>query len=175
LVYIFPIFLRFSTEFTRISKTHKLFEIHFCDQAPDSFDSSRRYPRFTQNTPRRRRKTQLGPRGPPVAVLIGIRRGQRCSWTGKGRRGILGSPELDLCAWLGKKGCRRGWTAAPSGGRRGSGCSSEKTGASGTQGARGARVVQGRGAKDVAGLCECIEGTPQWRRRARRSDNGMRE
>jgi hypothetical protein len=35
--------------------------------------------------------------------------------------------------------------------------------------------VQGRGAKDVPGLRECIEGTPQWRRRARRSDNGVRE
>jgi hypothetical protein len=73
-------------EFTRISKTHVVFEIHFWDQAPDSFDSSRRYPRFTQNTPRRRRETQVGPRpwgGGSGQNLASRRRG----WPGKGRGG----------------------------------------------------------------------------------------
>jgi hypothetical protein len=35
--------------------------------------------------------------------------------------------------------------------------------------------VQGRGAKDVAGLRECTEGTSQRRQRARQSGNGVRE
>jgi hypothetical protein len=33
----FLIFLRFSTQFTRISKTHVLLEIHFCNPTPEIF------------------------------------------------------------------------------------------------------------------------------------------
>jgi hypothetical protein len=62
-------FSKFSTIFYGFYKNQQnTFEIYFCDQALDSFDSSRRYPRFTQNTPRRRRGTQLGPRAMGAAV-----------------------------------------------------------------------------------------------------------
>jgi hypothetical protein len=91
-------------DFTRISKTHILFEIHFCDQAPDSFDSSRRYPRFTQNTPRRRREMQLGPRAMGVAVPAKIPARSSPGRVGEGWRMVRGLPRAGLWSRLGRRG-----------------------------------------------------------------------
>jgi hypothetical protein len=82
-------------------------------------------PCFALKTLERTREMHLGPRGRPAAVRPQIRRGLAGVRPGKSRGRAQGLPWFDLCAWLGEKDCRRGWTAAPGGDRRWSSCSGE--------------------------------------------------
>jgi hypothetical protein len=94
---------------------------------------------------------------------------------GEGVEGMWSSPRLGFgwsCGWQGR---RWGHAAATGGASRWNRRFGEKTGAVGSQKARGARVLQGRGARDVAALRDCPEGTARQRRRARRGGNGVRE
>jgi hypothetical protein len=95
------IFLRFSTEFTRISKTHVLFENLSFAQAPGKFFSFTLMPLVRAKLPGKKWRDAIGSLGEPVAVLAGIRRLRRGFWPGRMWRRYRGSPWLGLRAVLG--------------------------------------------------------------------------
>jgi hypothetical protein len=73
-------FLRFSRDFTRTSKTHKLFKIRTFSQAHGSFLG----PYLALKTLERKGAKQLGPRPWTPAVQSEFRRGPAGAWPGSG-------------------------------------------------------------------------------------------
>jgi hypothetical protein len=98
----FLIFVRFSTEFTKISKAHVLVEIHFCNSTPDSFRFLTSRSLLCTQDPGKNRDDAIGSLGRTAAVRPQIRRGLAGVRPGESRGGF------DSWAWLGERGCRRG-------------------------------------------------------------------
>jgi hypothetical protein len=119
------IFLWLFMDFQSFSKSPLLFEIRFYRQAPGSFSSSQRYPRFTQNTLGITGGLQCGPWEAGTARLAGIWRVRRRPWPGNGAEGNRGSPWLGFSqSWV-RYGRRWGPAAATTNGSRWSSCSGE--------------------------------------------------
>jgi hypothetical protein len=114
----FLIFLQFSTEFTRISKTAILFEIHFCTQDPGKFRDLTNMPLLCGSALRKSSHLAMWPLGAVADAGGAIPASSSPGLAGEGGRLTRGSPENVLWARLVEKGYRPGWFAAPGGGRR---------------------------------------------------------
>jgi hypothetical protein len=102
--------LWFSTEFTRFSKSHVLFEIHFCDTAPRSLRFLQKYPQFALRPSGRIGTLQCSPRAPASGGPAKFRwtGGRDRSGTGGGRlEGSLGSISAEVWSGGGAGGVAR--------------------------------------------------------------------
>jgi hypothetical protein len=134
-----------------IAKCTLLFENHFARRSLKSFRFSRIRPWFTKISLERMGSPQLGLSPWPAAVMAKIRRGGGQGRWGEVRTMFRFSPATDL--WLGwwRKGGRQGYSAAPSGGRRWSYCSGERSGAGCALGCWAARVWRQRRDGELGG------------------------
>jgi hypothetical protein len=87
---IFLIFLRFSTQFTRISKNTLLFQIRFCSRGPGSCRLLHIYPFFAYWPSGKLEPLQCGPRARPARLRPNSGEGRRRGRSGTGRGAVLG-------------------------------------------------------------------------------------
>jgi hypothetical protein len=107
------------------TKLSSLFKNHNYRQDPGSFDSSQKYPKFTQNTPERLRTLQCGPWPWRAAVPGKIPVTRQSSRPGKGVEGRRISPWLGLGWSWGLQSCQWGGAVESGGGCRWSSFSDE--------------------------------------------------
>jgi hypothetical protein len=100
-VCIFFIFLRFSTNFQRFSKSTLLFENPTFAQAPGTFLPITDRPLVHEKTLQRMRETQCSPWALRAARLARIGRLRRRPWPGKRWGRTRGSPAVDLWPKMG--------------------------------------------------------------------------